>query len=195
MRGKMKKILSILGTFFLFSLALAETCPEKTTVNGPTSITFVGGVVDMGGDTQASVWFEYGEKSGDYKFKTPKKIVTQPGKYCITVSNLKPCTTYYYRAAMENKAGPSFGAEQSRKTLCETPKKVLGTATSAPTGLSDRINRFFLFPLFLAGILTWILKSHILRWEEWVERRKAEYQKFKTDRLLRSKIEEFKSKK
>jgi hypothetical protein len=174
--------------------AFAENCPDKTTVNGQ-SITFVGGLADMGGDTQASVWFEYGESSGNYTQKTGEKVLTQTGKYCITVSNLKPCTTYYYRAAMRNKAGPSYGAEQSRTTACSTstPKKVLGAATGVSTGLTDSIlvDSFFL-PLVSALTLTWLFKSHILKWEEWLDEKKREYEKFKGEKLLKLKIAQIK---
>jgi len=179
--------------------ALAQTCPEKTTVNGPTSITFVGGITDLGGDTQAYVWFEYGTSSGNYTFKTEKKIVTQLGKYCITVNNLQPCTTYYYRAAMENKAGPSYGAELTKTTPCTgqttSSGQVLGIATAQPTGLIKTIfSDFLLFPLLIASFLLFVFKSHILKWEEWLDERKKEYQKFKSEKLLRLKVSQIKLK-
>lgn len=173
---------------------LAENCPSQTTAEG-TSITFVGGLADMGGDSQASVWFEYGTTSGNYSQKTEEKVLTQTGKYCITVSNLQPCTTYYYRAAMRNKAGPSYGAEQSRTTACSTstPEKVLGAATGVSTGLTDNIfvDSFFLLLVF-ALTLTWLFKSHILKWEEWLDEIKKEYQKFKAEKFLRLKIAQIK---
>ena len=182
---------------------LAENCPSLTTVNG-TSITFVGGLADMGGDTQSSVWFEYGTTSGNYTQKTEEKVLTQTGKYCITVSNLQPCTTYYYRAAMRNKTGPSYGAEQSRTTACSTstsistststPKKVLGAATGVSTGLRNNIlvDSFFL-PVVFALTLIWLFKSHILKWEEWLDKKKSELRKFKSEKLLKLKIAQIKS--
>jgi len=172
---------------------LAENCPSLTTVNG-ISITFVGGLADMGGDTQASVWFEYGITSGNYSQKTEETALTQTGKYCITVSNLQPCTTYYYRAAMRNKAGPSFGAEQSRTTACSTSTpKVLGTATGVSTGLTDNIlvDSFFL-PVVFALILAWLFKSHLIKWEEWLDEKEREYGKFKSEKLLKLKIAQIK---
>jgi hypothetical protein len=203
MKVKIKKILLDLLTFVsIFSignLAFAQTCPETTTVNGPTSITFVGGVVDLGGDTQAFVWFEYGTSSGNYTFKTEKKIVTQLGKYCITVTNLQPCTTYYYRAAMENRAGPSYGAELSKTTFCvgqsTSSGQVLGEATQVSTGLIKTIlSDYLLLPLLFSLFLVFVFKSHILRWEEWLEERKREYQKFKSEKLLKWKIAKIKLK-
>ena len=180
---------------FLFDRALAENCPEKTTVNGPTSITFVGGVVDLGGDTEAKVWFEYGTSSGNYTFQTQKLTVTQPGKYCITVSNLTPCTTYYYRAAMENKSGPSYGAELSKTTPCQSQGQVLGVATAQPTGFAKKILQdFLLLPLLISFFFVFALKNHLIKWEEWTEKRKREYQKFKSEKLLRSKIAQIKLK-
>jgi len=193
-----QKIISglvIIGTILIVApQVLAENCPAQTTVNG-TSITFVGGLADMGGDTQASVWFEYGLTAGNYAQKTEEKILTQTGKYCITVSNLQPCTTYYYRAAMSNKAGPSYGAEQSRTTACSTstPKKVLGAATGVSTGLTDNflVDSFFL-PLISALTLTWLFKSHLIKWEEWLDEKKREYGKLKSEKLLKLKIAQIK---
>lgn len=187
-------IIGMLISFGGIKISLAESCPQETTVNGPKSITFVGGVIDLGGDTQAYVWFEYGTSSGNYTFKTEKKLVNQVGKYCITVNNLNPCTTYYYRAAMENRAGPSYGAEKSKKTFCT--QKVLGTATTAPTGVgTNNLARFLILPLLIALSLTLVFKPHFLKLEEWVDKRKSEYQNYKIEKLLRSKIAQFKTKK
>jgi hypothetical protein len=190
----------IIGLVFSVGLrAIAQNCPETTTVNGPTSITFVGGVADLGGDTQAYVWFEYGTSSGNYNFKTEKKIVTQLGKFCNTVSNLQPCTTYYYRAAMENKAGPSYGAELTRTTPCSgestSSGKVLGAATQAQTGIIKTIfSDYLIFPLLTSTFLVLAFKSHIIKWEEWLDKRREEYQKYKSEKLLRLKIAKIKLK-
>jgi len=185
--------------FFIGVRALAQTCPEKTTVNGENSITFVGAVADMGGDNQVYVWFEYGTSSGNYTFKTEKKVMTQTGKFCITVNDLQPCTTYYYRAAMENKAGPSYGTELTKTTLCEgnstSSEKVLGTATEASTGIIKTIfSDYLIFPLLISTFFVWVLKSHILKWEEWLDERKAEYQRFKSEKTLKLKIAKLKVK-
>jgi hypothetical protein len=201
----MKKIkktilnLTIGATLIFATFAFAQTCPETTTVNGPTSITFVGGVADLGGDTQAFVWFEYGTSPGNYAFKTEKKTVTQLGKFCITVSNLQPCTTYYYRAAMENKAGPSYGAELTKTTPCSgestSSGKVLGVATQAKTGIIKTIfSDYLIFPLLTSAFLVFVLKSHIIKWEEWLDKRREEYQKYKSEKLLRLKIAKIKLK-
>jgi len=204
MKTKIKKIILASITIGLIisigGKAIAQTCPERTTVNGPTSITFVGGVADLGGDTQASVWFEYGTSSGNYTFKTEKKIVTQLGKYCITVTNLQPCTTYYYRAAMENRAGPSYGAELSKTTPCfgsesTSSGKVLGIATKETTGIIKTLfGDYLLFPLLSASFLVFAFKSHIIKWEEWLDKRKQEYQRYKSEKLLRMKILQIKFK-
>jgi hypothetical protein len=176
---------------------MAQTCPERTTVNSSTSITFVGGVADLGGDTQALVWFEYGTSSGNYSFQTEKRIMNQLGKYCITVNNLEPCTTYYYRAVMENKAGPSYGGEQTRTTPCEgtSSGKVLGVATEASTGIIKTIfSDYLVLPLLFSLFFVWAFQSHILKWEEWLEQRKKEYQKFKSEKTLKFKIAKLKIK-
>jgi len=79
-------------------------------------------------------------------------------------------------------------------TIIVTKKEVLGAATGVSTGLTDSIfvDSFFL-PLVSALTLTWLFKSHILKWEEWSDERKKEYRKFKTEKLLRLKIAEIKA--
>ena len=178
---------------------LAQSCPERTTVNGERSITFVGGLVDLGGDNQVYVWFEYGTSSGNYTLKTEKKLMTQVGKFCITVENLEPCTTYYYRAVMENKAGPSYGAELTQTTYCsnlkESSRKILGIATEAPTGILKAFFREYLvFPLLVTTLLILVLKPYIFELEKWLDERKKEYQQFKSEKTLRLKIAKIKLK-
>ena len=112
-------ILFVVGIFFSASQVFAESCPSKTTVEG-TTVTFVGEVTDMGGDSSVSAWFEYG-KSKSYGYQTYKKTLSGPGIYCIEVTNLDPCTTYHYRAVAENSAGKSFGEDKTFTTTCLAP--------------------------------------------------------------------------
>lgn len=200
MKRNIKKLLKLFYflffPFFAFGV-FAQDCPEKTTVNGPNSITFVGGVVDMGGDNSANVWFEYGTSSGNYIFKTEKITLNKPEKYCITVSNLQPCTTYYYRAAMENKAGPSYGAELTKTTVCSenqtTSQKVLGAATVSPTGIKTKL--FFellVLPFIFAGLLVILFRPHIFAFEEWLELKKNSFRKISSKKILEMKINKIK---
>jgi len=115
-------ILFVVGIFFSASQVFAESCPSKTTVEG-TTVTFVGEVTDMGGDSSVSAWFEYG-KSKSYGYQTYKKTLSGPGIYCIEVTNLDPCTTYHYRAVAENSAGKSFGEDKTFTTTCEDEVRV-----------------------------------------------------------------------
>jgi hypothetical protein len=137
----MKKIILIaIGLILIFkNAALAQSlCPEKTKIEGK-NIIFVGALVDMGGDEKVNAFFEYGTSSGKYTQRTQEITLDKPQKYCIKVENLEPCTTYYYRAGMKNKAGESFGAEKEIKTECQG--QVLGTSTPTQysTGISDGI--------------------------------------------------------
>lgn len=201
MKKDWKKLIKnlILVAFFIFPLAylFAQNCPEKTTVNGPTSITFVGGVADLGGDNEAKVWFEYGTSSGNYVFQTEKITVRELGKYCITVSNLTPCTTYYYRAAMENKAGPSYGAELSKTTSCEesstTTGKVLG-ATASPTGFNGKLlGELIVLPFVFSFLLLILFKPYIFEFENWLELKKIKFRENFSKKILEMKISKIKA--
>lgn len=187
---KIKLIFAL--AFFLsfpFLIVKCEECPSETTVLDEKTIYFVGQVADMGGDTEVTAWFEYGTSSKNYTQKTEEVKLTQPQKYCIKVTNLTPCTTYYYRAAMKNKAGESYGEEKEKRTLC---KKVLGEATQTPTGISQSFFTSLFLPFALSILFVFLLKSHILKWEEFLEKKKIEYIKFKSPRQLRAKIKKIK---
>ena len=111
------KISLLLGIFILTSTAgfvLAESCPDHTTVTG-TTVTFVGELTDMGGDSTTNVWFQYGQTTG-YGQKTIEKTLTETGFYCITVDGLLPSTTYHYRAAARNTADTSYGEDKTFTT-------------------------------------------------------------------------------
>lgn len=108
--------LILLGIFGLANFTLAQSCPNVTTVTG-TTVTFVGEVTDMGGDTTVTGWFEYGQTSG-YGQTSSQKILSQLGTYCTIVSNLSPCTTYHYKAVAQNSAGTSYGEDKTFTTTC-----------------------------------------------------------------------------
>ncbi|MBM3257860.1 MAG: DUF11 domain-containing protein [Candidatus Nealsonbacteria bacterium] len=68
-------------------------------------------------------------------------------------------------------------------------------ATTISTGLTN--NLFldsFLLPLLATLLLIWILKSKIVRFEEWLDRRKGQYNVFKSKKNLQFKIAKIKAK-
>ena len=124
-------LLVVLGSaLFLPNFALAESCPSRTTVEG-TTVTFVGELTDMGGDETTSAWFEYG-RTTSYGQETSKKVLSQPGFYCITVSDLLPATTYNYRAVAENEAGPSYGENKTFTTTAEVTVNIKANGSNGP---------------------------------------------------------------
>ena len=67
-------------------------------------------------------------------------------------------------------------------------KKAVAGATTIPTGLTN--NLFidsFLIPLAIALLLVWLLKSNIIKWEQWLDARKKGYREYKSDKVLRIK--------
>jgi len=116
----MKKLLVVLIFFFVLTFeSFAFNCPSKTTP-GRRFITFVG-KAGLGGDKQVEVWFEYGTDENNLK-PTKSLILYNDGIYCLKVKGLKPCTTYYYRAAAKNSAGTNYGEIKSVSTLCSNKK-------------------------------------------------------------------------
>lgn len=105
-----------------FSLA-TTACPSNTTY-GFTSATLVGQINDTGGDNRITAWFEWGDTQnlGRTTVKQVLTVNTVPYRFCTTIVNLTPCTTYYYRAVAQNSGGTSYGDIMSFTTLCANPK-------------------------------------------------------------------------
>jgi len=72
---------------------------------------------------------------------------------------------------------------------------VAGTATEAPTGLTNNLfsDSFFL-PLLITLLIIWLLKSRILKFEEWLDIRKKQYQIYKSNKMLQLRIAQAKAK-
>lgn len=72
---------------------------------------------------------------------------------------------------------------------------VAGTATQVPTGLTNNFffDSFFL-PLLITLLIIWLLKSHIIRLEEWLDVRKKQYQIYKSNKILQLRIAQAKAK-
>lgn len=76
-----------------------------------------------------------------------------------------------------------------------TRAAVAGIATKVPTGLTNNFffDSFFL-PLLLTLLIVWLLKSRILKLEEWLDLRKKHYQTYKSNKMLQLRIAQAKAK-
>lgn len=72
-------------------------------------------------------------------------------------------------------------------------KETGSPATDVPTGLTNNLflDSFFL-PLVITLLIIWIFKSHIIKFEEWLDLRRKEYRKYRTRKLLQLKITKIK---
>jgi uncharacterized repeat protein (TIGR01451 family) len=72
-------------------------------------------------------------------------------------------------------------------------KTIGGPATSVSTGLTNNLflDSFFL-PLTITLTIIWAFKSHIIRFEEWLDARKRAYQEYRAKKLLQMKIAKIK---
>lgn len=93
-----------------------DLCPSKTTAEY-NEITFVGRILDLGQDDKVYVWFEYGTSTNNMK-QTEKISRRETGIYCQKITNLNPCTTYYYKAGIQNKHGTVYGEIKTIQTKC-----------------------------------------------------------------------------
>jgi hypothetical protein len=68
-------------------------------------------------------------------------------------------------------------------------KKAVAGATTVSTGLTN--NFFvdsFLLPLVIAFLIIWLLKARIIKFEEWLDNRKNQYQRYKSRKILQMKV-------
>ena len=72
--------------------------------------------------------------------------------------------------------------------------KTAGGPATVPTGLTNNLflDSFFL-PLAITLAIIWAFKSHIIRFEEWLDVRKREYQEYRAKKLLQMKIAKIKA--
>lgn len=104
----------------------AQACPSNSTFSS-NQATLVGQITDTGGDSNISAWFEWG-RSSSLGYTTPVqnlRISYVPYQYCYTITNLSPCTTYYYRAVVQNSAGVNYGETRSFTTRCTSESSQL----------------------------------------------------------------------
>lgn len=75
-----------------------------------------------------------------------------------------------------------------------TKAAVAGAVTDVSTGLTNNLflDSFFL-PLAISLLILWIIKSRIVRFEEWKDRRAKEYEKYRAEKMLGLKIAKIKA--
>jgi len=103
---------TVLVGIFMFNFSFAVTA------------TLFGEINDDGGDPNLEVWFEYGTTTS-YGFQTPPQSKYGTGEFTATISDLKECTTYHYRAVAKHKNYDDikYGEDKTFTTPCpETPE-------------------------------------------------------------------------
>lgn len=129
--AKIKTLVILILAFYLLFLGVVvklqtfaqSSCPANTTFTH-TAATLVGQINDTGGDRSITAWFEWGETQslGRSTSKQYLRVDNVPYRFCSSISNLTPCTTYYYRAVAQNSGGTSYGDTMSFTTLCVRPE-------------------------------------------------------------------------
>lgn len=143
---KLKNLLEI-GIFLLVLVSplfgYTQACPSRSTFTS-TYATLVGEITDTGGDPNISAWFEWGKSSAlGYTTSIQRLNISYvPYRYCSTVTNLSPCTTYYYRAVVQNSAGVNYGEIRSFTTPCDSTYQTLRAscyAQPSPAYVGDTV--------------------------------------------------------
>lgn len=98
----------------------ASNCPFQSQYDANSAI-LVGEVRDTGGDSWITVWFEWGTSFslGNITNQQSVYINNVPYRFCANITNLTPCTTYYYRAMVRNSNYTNQGDIYSFTTRCD----------------------------------------------------------------------------
>jgi len=76
-----------------------------------------GNLASLGSAANSAVSFEWGTTTGSYPYETLTRNMGGTGTFSATVNNLRPNTTYYYRAKADaGRFGGGFGVEKSFRT-------------------------------------------------------------------------------
>lgn len=123
----LKSILLIFCSFVFLGLIIinfsqaqanSPNCPDNTLV-GENDVILVGEIINDGGDSNLTVWFQYG-KTTSYEYSTTPQKKSGVGRFCTPVYNLESCTTYHYRAVAQNSAGVAYGKDEVFTTKCSS---------------------------------------------------------------------------
>ncbi len=88
-----------------------------------------GELTDLGGDDSCKVWFKYGE-TASYGYTTQKLTLYEEGIFSIAITNLKPDTTYHFKAVARNSKKTSYGNDLTFHTPAEIPEVITQQATN-----------------------------------------------------------------
>jgi hypothetical protein len=93
-----------------------EVSTDSATSVDENSATLRGELEDLGDDTSARVWFEYGRDEDDLDDDTTKRTLDEEEEFSKQISGLRANTTYYFRAVAENDHGIDRGNIRSFRT-------------------------------------------------------------------------------
>ena len=139
------------ANFTTHTLPPVVTSPEATEMGPHTAVLYTE-VSALGTADSVEVSFEYGTDTADYRYETLPKTKTEAGAVSISLVDLTPGTTYYFRAKAAghgieyseervfttSTTPPSLGVVEQTSSSSSTPPSVsitgqlisLGTASS-----------------------------------------------------------------
>jgi predicted GH43/DUF377 family glycosyl hydrolase len=119
-------------------IALGVSSQSPTLVNF-TSATLNGSLTGFGGDTSATVYFNYGLALDNLNQTTATQVMTDAGSFSQAISGLTADTTYYFQAVITDSAGTAYGSTLSFQTANFVFSKQAGNpiVTVGSTGTWD----------------------------------------------------------
>jgi hypothetical protein len=124
-------VVGIAGLIVLVMPAFAATTPQAQTNSASniqnTSATLNGNLYDLGGDSSATVWFQYGT-STSYGSETTHNSQNSTGNFSQTVSTLAQNTQYHFRAVAQNSYSTIYGQDMSFTTGTSGSSRIIVNA-------------------------------------------------------------------
>lgn len=133
----------LVGFIFIVFLNLrnikAQTCTQLSSLN---SATLKGQITNTGGDSDIKTWFNWRPQDSSSWNETPIKnfiVNSVPFEFSYKLSGLSPCTTYEYKAVVQNSAGINEGNIVCFKTSCVIPITVSCSASPNPAQVNQTV--------------------------------------------------------
>jgi uncharacterized repeat protein (TIGR01451 family) len=166
--------IKIISNATLNSVTLIDTLPDRITIR-QDSIKIDG--IQVNGNLISGINIGNFDR-GQTKTITFIADISPKDKFSFGSTSLINTATVYWNG----------GQNSDSATIFVNNAAVAGAATAVSTGFSDSLVKYLPLPFILVSTFIWLLKAHIIRWEEWIGENMLLFKNFKSNLFLKIKI-------